>query len=162
MKLNDWPCPAACNSSSDFSTWFEYHNVKDLAVCDEPLLLTFNLYAPIDDPNTHATIRACTVGDDESTTNFLGESGYVSPDAKGPTNFGPTVRRRDDSAKTNTTCGVGSAPESNSTSHLASWETENTLSDSAAQDVVVAAQTLKESVQKTAVTCDERKNLFAY
>ncbi|KAF2686135.1 glycoside hydrolase family 18 protein [Lentithecium fluviatile CBS 122367] len=148
MKLNHWPCPAACNSSSDWSTWFEYHNVKDLAVCEEPLLLTFNLYAPIDDPNTHTTIRACTVGDDESTINFLEESGYVSPDAKGSTNFGTLNRRRDDSADTNTTCGIGSARESRAT-------------DEAALDVVVAAQTLKKSLQETAVTCDKRKNLFA-
>jgi hypothetical protein len=161
-KLNHRPCPDACNSNSDWSTWYEYHNVRDLAVCDEPLLLTFNLYAPIDDPNTHTTIRACTVGDDESTVNFLEESSYVSPDAKGSTNFGPANRRRDDSTNTNTTCGVGSAPEPRVTSYLANWETEKTLRIEAAMDVVVAAQTLKKSLQKAAVTCAERKNLFAY
>lgn len=161
-KLNHQPCPAACVSRSDWSTWYEYHTLEDLAVCDEPLLLTFNLYAAIDDPNTHTTIRACTVGDDESSINFLEESGYVSPEAKGPTNFGPANKRRDDTAKTNLTCGVNSAHESRATSHLSIWETEGTLSDKASQDVVVAAQTLKGSLQKTAVTCDERRNLFAY
>lgn len=161
-KLNHWPCPAACKSTSDWSTWFEYHNVKDLAICDEPLLLTFNLYAPINDVNTHTTIRACTVGDDESTVNFLEETGYVSPDALGSTNFDPDAKRRDVSASTNTTCGVGSASESRAKSYLATWETEDTLSDEAVEDVLVAAQTLKKSLLKTDVTCDERKNLFAY
>ncbi|KAF1994464.1 glycoside hydrolase family 18 protein [Amniculicola lignicola CBS 123094] len=169
MKLNQRPCPAACKSISDWSAWFQYHNVKDLAVCDEPLLLTSNLFAPVDDPHTHSAIRACTVGDEENTTNFLGESGYVSPNATGSTNFGPMNRRRDastpvntTSTPTNTTCGVGSARESRTTSHLANWETRDTLSDNAARDVVVAAQTLQKSLQKTTVTCDERKNLFAY
>lgn len=164
MKLNHRPCPAACNSTSDWSTWSEFHNIQDLSVCDEPLLLTFNLYAPIDDSKSHTAIRACTVGDDENTVNFLEDSGYISPDAMGSTNFGPAIKRRDDSsnANTNTTCGVGSAPDSRATPQISSWETENLLSNEAAQDVVVAVRTLKRSIQKATSTCDERKNLFAF
>ena len=164
MKLNHRPCPVVCNSTSDWSTWSEFHDTKDLAVCDEPLLLAFNLYSPIDDSNTHTVIRACTAGNDESTVNFLEDSGYVSPDAMGSTNFGPANKRRDDTPNTdtNTTCGVGSAPESRATRQLSSWETEDTLSDGAAQDVLIAVQTLKTSIQKTTLACDDRKNLFAY
>lgn len=166
-KLNQRLCPAACTASSGWSTWFEYHSVQELAVCDEPLLLTFSLFAPIDDAHAHTAIRACTVGDDESAVNFLEESGYVSPDAKGPTNFGPASpnRRRDidENLGNTSSCGVDAAPEARPTAHVASWSTDKALSDNAAQDVVVAAQTLKRRLEKTAVTCDqERKNLFAY
>lgn len=63
------PCPAVCEPGSNLSDWTFYHDVNRLAVCDQPVLLDFNVYTPVDDPCTDVTMRACTVAN--TTTDTL-------------------------------------------------------------------------------------------
>ncbi|KAF9882734.1 hypothetical protein FE257_005338 [Aspergillus nanangensis] len=118
LELNKNPCPSACNPSGDTTKWFTYHSVDEFATCNEPLLLNFNLYTPVDDDLTHTTIRACTLGNAKSKANFLAVSGYIAPDALGETNFGPSsLQRRDETSLTSNeaACGEGPAIASSAT-----------------------------------------------
>ncbi|QPH06480.1 hypothetical protein C2857_004983 [Epichloe festucae Fl1] len=64
-------CPATCHSSNDPSNWTIYHEVRRLDVCNQPVLLDFNLYTTIEDQATDVTIRSCTVGDADAKVNLL-------------------------------------------------------------------------------------------
>ncbi|KAI2626766.1 hypothetical protein GGR54DRAFT_637326 [Hypoxylon sp. NC1633] len=52
-------CPAACGNSNS-GNWTIYSSTERLAACDEPVLLDFNIYNPLDDPSTQTKLLACT------------------------------------------------------------------------------------------------------
>jgi hypothetical protein len=52
------PCPAAC--LGPLSNWTVYISVGRLAVCDQPMLLSFRIYNPLDDPGAIVKLQACT------------------------------------------------------------------------------------------------------
>ncbi|KAJ5712456.1 glycoside hydrolase [Penicillium malachiteum] len=53
-------CPSACAESNDVSTWIPYHSADRLALCNQTMLLDFNIYNPLNDSASHSTIYACT------------------------------------------------------------------------------------------------------
>lgn len=63
------PCPAACVGKPD--NWTVYSSVDLLTVCDQPLLLDFAIYNPLDDPNTNVKLRVCTTGNPHVDENSL-------------------------------------------------------------------------------------------
>lgn len=166
LELNKNPCPSACDPSGDTTKWFTYHSVDALAACNEPLLLNFNLYTPVDDDSTHTTIRACTLGNANSQVNFLTASGYVAPDALGATNFGPSsLQRRDDSGLTanEAACGVGPAIASSATASRAqNKSTRSPLSSKAPEDVTLAVEALRRSLNQKTASCGQKTIMFAY
>ncbi|KAL4903811.1 hypothetical protein BDW74DRAFT_185906 [Aspergillus multicolor] len=52
-------CPDSCDSSVP-RDWTAYHDPAYIAVCEEALLLDLAIYNPLDDPETHKTIFACS------------------------------------------------------------------------------------------------------
>ncbi|KAF9894400.1 hypothetical protein FE257_007903 [Aspergillus nanangensis] len=165
LELNKSPCPSACDASGN-TTWSSYHSVDAFAACNEPLLLNFNLYTPVDDDSTHTTIRACTLGNAKSEVNFLAASGYVAPDALGETNFGPSsLQRRDSSGMTTNeaACGEGPAIASSATaSRTPSKTTRDSLSSKASEDVVLAVEALRRSLHQETASCGKKTIMFAY
>jgi chitinase len=64
-----YDCPVDCNQSGlGPSGWTVYHDKTRLALCNSTMLLDFALFNPLDDPNTHTTIRACAFGADNDAT----------------------------------------------------------------------------------------------
>lgn len=56
-------CPATCDAVGlDSLQWDAYHDVGRLTTCNRTMLLDFALYNPLDDPDTHVTIRCCSAG----------------------------------------------------------------------------------------------------
>ncbi|KAM0254537.1 hypothetical protein ACHAQJ_006697 [Trichoderma viride] len=158
LQLNSRPCPRSCDDSRNPNEWSFYHDIRELAVCNEPLLLDYNLLTSFDDPNTDITIRTCTLGNATSTINYLQDSGYVDPNALGETNFGPGRRRRD--VPSNATCGAGPASKSSVTAYLTQWNTSETPLGNQT-DAVVAAKSLKEYLRGDSDVC-KKKILFSY
>ena len=164
IELQKQPCPRACDTARNETEWFVYHSVDDLAVCDEPLLLSFNIYTKIGDPDTHTTIRACTLGDDESNVNYLADTSYVSPDAEdvkeASSRRSHTNAKRDDE---DSICGKGvNATKSTLTYHVKEWrDLEPTLSDNSSADLIEAAKVLKKVLSQDDSLCGE-KVTFVY
>ncbi|KAH6874030.1 glycoside hydrolase superfamily, partial [Thelonectria olida] len=157
LQLNSRPCPRSCDASKNPNEWSFYHDIQQLAVCNEPLLLDYNLLTSFEDPNTDITIRACTLGNAASTVNYLQDSGYVDPDALGETNFGPGRKRR--AVPSNATCGAGPASKSSVKAYLTQWDTsEPSLGNQT--DAVVATKSLKESLRGDSNVC--KKVVFGY
>ncbi|GLA53900.1 hypothetical protein AnigIFM63604_011204 [Aspergillus niger] len=76
------PCPAPC-SSTDPADWFVYPDLERLAQCNESMLLDFNIYNTVTDPQHHSTMYTCTTpGDLASWGPFStnsSDSGSSSP-----------------------------------------------------------------------------------
>ncbi|PYH32949.1 glycoside hydrolase, partial [Aspergillus neoniger CBS 115656] len=62
-------CPDACSASDDPFNWMTYHSTSRVAACDEPMLLDFAIFNPLNGSQTHSTIYACTT--DSSTNSTL-------------------------------------------------------------------------------------------
>ncbi|KAL4772376.1 hypothetical protein BDW60DRAFT_207372 [Aspergillus nidulans var. acristatus] len=114
----------------------------------------------------HTTIRACTLGNEESKVNFLASSGYVAPDALGETNFGPSSpQKRDGSVPTTNAaaCGQGAAIASSATVSRTQHETtSDPLSSKAFEDAILAVEALRRSLKHETASCREKKIVFAY
>ncbi|EEY17562.1 killer toxin subunits alpha/beta [Verticillium alfalfae VaMs.102] len=127
-------CPRSCDKAGgDLEEWSHFHDLEGLAVCPEPVLLSFNLYTPLDDPKSVISIRACTLGDASTEDNFLAETEYVAPDAKGETNFGPDGPSRRSINETvvgdGATCGLDTPNNIKVTALLSSWDADRDISD---------------------------------
>ncbi|KAL5050619.1 hypothetical protein BDW71DRAFT_215869 [Aspergillus fruticulosus] len=166
LELNKNLCPSACDPSGSTTKWFTYHSVHEFAACNEPLLLNLNLYTPVDDKSAHTTIRACTLGNEESKANFLASSGYIAPDALGETNFGPSSPQKRDGSGSSVNaaaCGVGPAIASSATASLTQYgTTSEPLSSQASEDVIRAIEVLQRSLNPQTASCGEKTILFAY
>jgi hypothetical protein len=121
---------------------------------------------PVDNESTDTTIRACTLGNEESKVNFLASSGYIAPDALGETNFSPlSLQKRDGSGSAANTaaCGVGPVIASSATAFLTQYNTtSNPLSSQASENVIPAIEALQRSLQPQTASCKEKKIIFAY
>jgi hypothetical protein len=166
IELQKQPCPRACDTARNETEWFVYHSVNELSVCDEPLLLSFNIYTKIDDKNTHTTIRACTLGDEESTVNYLANTSYVSPDAadvdeeEGSRRILTRSQRRNEGSL----CGKGqNTTKSTLTYHVKEWQDQKpSLSGEPGTDLLQAAKVLKKTLsQDDSPLCGE-KIAFVY
>jgi len=63
-------CPARCSDAGNSpSNWTVYHDIDRLARCNETMLLDFAIYNPLEDPNTHTSIRCCSA---DANTNANG------------------------------------------------------------------------------------------
>lgn len=57
-------CPVLCYISGQNPTnWTIYHDVERLNWCNQTMLLDFAIHNPLNDPNTHVTLRSCSVGE---------------------------------------------------------------------------------------------------
>ena len=66
-------CPVSCSSSGLNSTaWSVYHRIDRLDLCNSTMLLDFNLFNQLDDPQTHISIAACTADFDSSSSTSTG------------------------------------------------------------------------------------------
>ncbi|KAJ6035923.1 hypothetical protein N7540_000202 [Penicillium herquei] len=73
-------CPVSCTSSGLNSTaWSIYHSINRLDLCNNTMLLDFNLFNGLDDPNTHISIAACTADFDSSSVAGTSQSTTCSP-----------------------------------------------------------------------------------
>ena len=62
-------CPVSCSSSGLSSTaWSVYYSVRRLDLCNNTMLLDFNMFNELDDPNTYTSIAACTADFDFSSS----------------------------------------------------------------------------------------------
>ncbi|PVH81321.1 glycoside hydrolase family 18 protein [Cadophora sp. DSE1049] len=61
-------------------SWTTYHDLDRVSWCNSPMLLDFAVYNPLNDPDTHVTIRATTGSGDNSST----ESDLASPSTSFP------------------------------------------------------------------------------
>ncbi|RKK65966.1 hypothetical protein BFJ69_g15824 [Fusarium oxysporum] len=159
IERNARPCPGPCDSGSGTAQWSIYMTVGQLAVCAEPLLLAYGLYTDLHDPKTDQTVWACTLGNADTKLNFLAESGYLDPDAK-KNNFGFIERR---AISSNSSCGTGPAKDTKATAKLSSWKSDKQpISKDPVADVILAAESLKDYVQKKPVNCEEKSILLTY
>lgn len=70
-------CPPACSTTGlDSQGWPVYHSVDRLGWCDQPMLLDFVLFNPLDDEKTHVGIAACAA--DLSTTGSAGNGSTMT------------------------------------------------------------------------------------
>jgi chitinase len=54
------PCPDACSiTGPDPGNWTYYHSQADFKACNQTTLFELNVNNPIDDPDTHVSIRSC-------------------------------------------------------------------------------------------------------
>ncbi|KAH8892262.1 killer toxin alpha/beta [Thozetella sp. PMI_491] len=63
------PCPASCEGKPE--NWTLYSSVERLGVCNQPMMLDFAIYNPLEDPATTVKLRACTAGDENDLDNAL-------------------------------------------------------------------------------------------
>ncbi|KAJ5710555.1 hypothetical protein N7488_004711 [Penicillium malachiteum] len=55
-------CPATC-SIYDPNEWYVYSSASRVALCNETMLLDFNIFNELNNSQTHSTIRTCTSED---------------------------------------------------------------------------------------------------
>ncbi|KAI0440064.1 glycoside hydrolase superfamily [Xylaria telfairii] len=67
------PCPRSCSTNPSQADWTSYYSVDRLAVCGEPIMLTFATFYDLNDMDTLVKLRTCTTGDAETTINALAE-----------------------------------------------------------------------------------------
>ncbi|OLN89004.1 Killer toxin subunits alpha/beta 6 [Colletotrichum chlorophyti] len=149
------PCPAACEKGKTPGNWTFYHDTTRLDVCDQPILLDFNLYNPIDDPQTHLTIRACTLGDADTKLNFLQQTNYTAPDAEKSnpelSNDRKTpIMESELTSRDESSCGAST--ESSATAQLSWWGSEDS---GMARNVITAAEKIQEYL-RDADNCDRK------
>ncbi|KAJ5724680.1 glycoside hydrolase [Penicillium malachiteum] len=78
-------CPGSCSSLGlNSSTWPVYSQLSRLSQCDEPMLLDFALYTPVDQSSGHVSIRGCAA--DLGTYNSWTTTAGVCPTANTTTN----------------------------------------------------------------------------
>ncbi|KAH8645403.1 hypothetical protein BX600DRAFT_391288 [Xylariales sp. PMI_506] len=66
-------CPQTCSAvGDDTSNWTVYRRLNRLNACNETMLLNFNIYNPVDDPDTTVKISACVADSDASVTKRSG------------------------------------------------------------------------------------------
>ncbi|KAK4450329.1 killer toxin subunits alpha/beta-like protein [Podospora aff. communis PSN243] len=114
-------CPAPCNvSGPNPDNWTVYHSLARLGICDKPVILTFNVFHALDDPDVAApSIRACT-----------SEEGKLEARAHQPrSSSGPRLRGRQfDNSNSTTSNSTSSTPEQQA---QAGWKETSARSDGA-------------------------------
>lgn len=64
-----YACPMDCDQSGLISSaWTVYHETNRLSFCNSTMLLDFAIFNPLNDPDTHTTIRACAFGATNNAT----------------------------------------------------------------------------------------------
>jgi chitinase len=141
------PCPVRCSKSGlDPLKWTYLHGVVALNRCKKPLLFSTMLNIPVDAPDKHITIRACTDSEEDTTQ---------TPDYNPvPFTFGVPKKRSEESQSIG--CPSGMARKSNQTSiYYHEWHTNPVSTDSSAStadataDATAALRTLKSYITKT-------------
>ncbi|CAN9444401.1 unnamed protein product [Alternaria alternata] len=137
------PCPVRCSKSGlDALKWTYLHGVVALNRCKKPLLFSTMLDIPVNSPDKHITIRACT--DSEDDTKQAPDYDPV------PFTFG-TPKKRSERLQS-PGCPSNMAPKSNQTSvYYHEWHTNPAEMDSTAsdEDAAAALRTLKSYITKT-------------
>ena len=137
------PCPVRCSKSGlDPLKWTYLHGVVALNRCEKPLLFSTMLDIPVNSPDKHITIRACTYSEDDTKQ---------APDYDPvPFTFG-TPKKRSERLQS-PGCPSNMAPKSNQTSiYYHEWHTNPTGTDSTAsdEDAAAALGTLRSYITKT-------------
>lgn len=123
-------CPVSCSSTDLNSTaWSVYHSVGRLGLCNNTMLLDFNLFNGLDDPNTHISIAACTADYDSSSSS-------VAENSQG------------------TTCSPFSISQSSATSSL-ELASSGSSSSTGVSDVVDALEQLQTFFTVSESGCDD-------
>ncbi|KAK4161332.1 glycoside hydrolase, subgroup, catalytic core [Cladorrhinum sp. PSN259] len=127
------PCPAACSESgSDPSTWSVYPDAARLALCNDTLLFSINVFTEIEDDHTKAGIRACKADFAASTTS-----------------------KRDEK-----TCKHGSQVESKSKAYIQSQGQADGANG--ARDIEAAGRQVSNYVARLETECDKPTIAFGY
>jgi chitinase len=137
------PCPVRCSKSGlDPLKWTYLHGIVALNRCEKPLLFSTMLDIPVDAPDKHITIRACTDSEDDTTQ---------APDYDPvPFTFGVPKKRSEESQSIG--CPSDMARKSNQTSiYYHEWHTNPASTDDTAstKDAAAALDTLKNYITKT-------------
>ncbi|KAK4206907.1 hypothetical protein QBC37DRAFT_456949 [Rhypophila decipiens] len=108
-----YPCPGSCDEFPGPDKWSVYSSAERLAVCNEPVLLTFGTFTTPIGP-----VRACTAGNDLSAINALSGAtvnllGLPSSDEVTE----PARRLSPSSSLFSVYCGRISSPSSSNSSH---------------------------------------------
>jgi chitinase len=62
-------CPVSCSVSGlNPSSWTVHHTLNRLARCNQTMSLDFNIYNPLNDPQSHVSVHSCTA-DGTTVTN---------------------------------------------------------------------------------------------
>ncbi|KAH8901623.1 hypothetical protein GQ53DRAFT_851577 [Thozetella sp. PMI_491] len=85
------PCPRSCTEKKTPREWELYSSVERLQHCDQPMLVDFAVFNPLDDPKTGVMLKACTLGNNANTT----VNALFKP-AKAPATISTKFRRRNE------------------------------------------------------------------
>ncbi|KAK8110220.1 uncharacterized protein PG998_006677 [Apiospora kogelbergensis] len=148
-------CPQACSISGPSpSNWTHYHAVSDLEWCKKPMLFDTGLHIPVNQPDAHITIRACTVSDFGHTAvrslGLLSRQETFQNETK-PITFS-------NSSQT-VICGTSAAAAEHSSKDVrVNW---GGSADSDGNDAMLATDNLIRYIGKAATGCAEPTILFA-
>ncbi|KAH8901597.1 glycoside hydrolase [Thozetella sp. PMI_491] len=62
------PCPKSCSTQKTPHDWTVFSSAKRLESCDQPMLVDFAVFNPLDNLATGTMVKACTLGDNANTT----------------------------------------------------------------------------------------------
>ncbi|KAM7212126.1 killer toxin alpha/beta [Rhypophila decipiens] len=137
-----YPCPGSCDEFMGPDQWSVYSSAERLAVCNEPVLLTFGTFTTPIGP-----VRACTAGNDLSainalsgaTVNLLGlpSSDEVTEPAR------RLHRRQASSLSTAAGCAAASI-STKATAQIAQWDSSSSPSPSNSSHTITALQQAQE------------------
>jgi chitinase len=130
QNLQRKACPYSCGSDPQPNNWTTYHETDRFTLCEQPLLLDFAVYNPIDNPGTDLTIRACCAG--EGVDNLAGSSSLLLPAFHQSGRF---------SKRDNLTSECGPSTQSLETVYTISW---GSVDSGKKDDVVIASQHVRQ------------------
>ncbi|KAI0138872.1 hypothetical protein GGR57DRAFT_496245 [Xylariaceae sp. FL1272] len=154
------PCPRSCTTFPDQADWDSYYSVDRLSLCNEPLLLTFATFFPLDDAATQVKIRTCTTGDSETAINALtGTAVTESSDGSDNSTNANLEAHQSRIARSVDEGDVNGQPpicydasSTNATAEWITWGLEHNETDS--QDVLTSLHSTQTFLQE-AVNCEE-------
>ncbi|KAK3945004.1 hypothetical protein QBC46DRAFT_435648 [Diplogelasinospora grovesii] len=139
------PCPKACSQKKSPQDWTLYSSLERLVFCDQPMLVDFAVFNPLDEPTTNVMLKACTLGNEANT--------HSNPLFNG-TGSGAAAKASRADAPVAECMHTGTASK-------ADFELLRTGSSSAADAGILAVLSGLEGSFNDAIFCD-RSTLFGY
>jgi hypothetical protein len=104
------PCPEACSDKKSPADWTVYSTIDRLQHYDQPILLNFAIFNPLDDPSTGVILKAYTLGSGANvTTNpFVNKT---TPSTNGTASSAKIRRRADASSSDCLHSGTGTTAD---------------------------------------------------
>ncbi|KAJ0426708.1 hypothetical protein BJY00DRAFT_1086 [Aspergillus carlsbadensis] len=85
-------CPVSCSSPS-LQSWSQYHDLSQLASCNQTIVFDLNVYNSVDRPNAHSTLRACSVAHTAEKEPVRAKRQWLSFVTESASNLGTAFQR---------------------------------------------------------------------